>query len=67
MQYHHSRRGDVASTAFYELEKLHSLRDPLWIYLAFCVSASGLFLTTDFTGPGVAMKRGRRQEPRITA
>ena len=27
----------------------------------------GLFLMTDFTGPGVAMKRGRRQEPRTIA
>src|SRR5215467_16025635 len=26
----------------------------------------GLFLATDFTGPGVATKRGRRQEPRTT-
>src|SRR6185437_2812441 len=27
----------------------------------------GLFWAVDFTGPGVAIKRGRRQEPRTTA
>ena len=58
---------DVPGNGCYKLEKLHNSRDPLAAHPAAACWFPGLFCTTDFTGPGVAMKRGRRQEPRTSA